>query len=239
MRLFLSGMLALPLAACQSAGMPEMIGTVNDPLEPYNRGVFDTFLFLDRNLLRPAAIVYRGAVPRPVRISVGNLLENLDSPKTFANDVLRGRIDQAGTTFGRFAINSTAGIAGLFDVADRLGLKRHEDDFGKTLATYGVDEGPYLFFILLGPTNVRDLTGSVVDFFFNPFLIAGWSDWAIEQSGDFALTFLATRERNIELLDETRRTSTDFYATVRDAYEQYRRNQLREEAGEPQELPEF
>jgi phospholipid-binding lipoprotein MlaA len=236
---FLCSAIMALLAACQSAGMPPISGEIYDPFESYNRPVFNVFLGVDRNILRPLTEAYRAAIPEPARMSVHNLLQNLDSPKNFANDVLRGRIDQAGTTLERLVINSTVGIAGLFDVAESIGLKPHEDDFGKTLATYGVREGPYFFFILFGPTNARDLTGSVVDFFFNPFLFAGWTGWAIEVSGDYAVTFVDKRERNLELLDQEQRASNDFYATLRDAYEQHRRNEIREEEGQMEQLPQF
>jgi phospholipid-binding lipoprotein MlaA len=227
------------LSGCAMTRTAGDSGGVNDPFESYNRDVFDGYLVLDRNALRPAAEGYRAVVPQPVRVSLRNLLQNLDSPSTFANDVLRGRVAPAGTTLGRFIINSTIGIGGLFEVADRFGLKRHSDDFGKTLATYGVGEGPYLFFVLFGPTNLRDVTGSMVDFFFNPFIIAGWTDWSIAVSGGYALTILDARAVNLELFDDAQRTSIDFYATVRDAYEQSRRSEIREEEGGGEVLPEF
>ncbi len=161
------------LSGCATTRPAEDSGGVDDPFESYNRDVFDAYLVLDRNALRPAAEGYRAVVPQPVRMSLRNLLQNLDLPSIFANDVLRGRVAPAGTTLGRFVVNSTIGIGGLFEVAERFGLKRHSDDFGKTLATYGIGEGPYLFFVLFGPTNLRDVTGTIVDFFFNPFIIAG------------------------------------------------------------------
>ena len=172
-------------------------------------------MFFDRNAFRPLAVAYR-EVPQPVRASLRNLLQNLDSPATFVNDVLRGRIAPAGITLQRLAVNSTVGIGGLFDVADGLGLKAHYDDFGKTLAAYGVDDGPYLFFILLGPTNLRDLTESVVDFLLNPFIFAGWTDWSFAIPGDLGFNFLDTRQQNLELSDRSsaaRSTSTQPCAT--------------------------
>lgn len=238
-RLILLGACFAILVGCAMTRAADSSEGVDDPFKSTNRSVFDTYLVLDRNLLRPAAEGYRAIVPQPVRVSLRNLLQNLDAPSTFANDVLRGRVGPAGNTLGRFVINSTIGIGGLFEVAEGFGLERHSDDFGKTLATYGVGEGPYLFFLIFGPTNLRDVTGSLADFFFNPFIVAGWTDWSIAVSGDFALTILDTRANNLQLFDEAQQTSVDLYSTIRNAYEQSRRHEIREEEGQPDLLPEF
>jgi phospholipid-binding lipoprotein MlaA len=107
---------------------------VGDPFEPMNRSAFQTYLFLDKLAFRPIALTYRNVIPEPIRRSEQNFINNFDSPVIFINDVLRGRMISAGTTLLRATINSTVGVGGLFEVAEHVGLKRHSDDFGKTLA---------------------------------------------------------------------------------------------------------
>jgi phospholipid-binding lipoprotein MlaA len=226
---------ALVLAACASAN----VSSPDDPWEAYNRSAFGTFLFLDRNAFRPAAETYREIVPDPVRVSLQNVMQNLDAPGIFANDVLRGRVQPAETMFMRATINTTLGIGGLFDVAKTMGFEPHLDDFGKTLAEYGVGSGPYLFVILFGPTDVRDLTGSMVDLLLNPLLAIDWAGRFFAISGDVGFKALDRRERNLENWDQVRRSSADFYATIRDAYIQSRNHEIREELGQTEELPEF
>ena len=227
---------ALLLAACAT---PETISNPGDPWEKYNRRSFNTFLFLDRNALLPAAETYRDVVPEPVRVSLQNVLQNLDTPGIFANDVLRGRVDPAGTALMRLAINTTLGLGGLFDVAKTMGFERHSDDFGKTLAEYGVGSGPYLFMILFGPTNVRDFAGSTIDLLFNPLIALSAPERYFALSGDVGFKVLDRRESNLEIWDEVRRLSADSYSTIRDAYIQSRNHEIREELGKTEELPEF
>jgi phospholipid-binding lipoprotein MlaA len=231
--------LGLLLAGCESARAIEGNESVYDPLETMNRAVFKSYLFLDKHAFRPAAEGYRRVLPDSARRSVRNFTNNLDAPAIFFNDVLRGRIEAAGTTLLRAAINSTAGIGGFFEVAEDLGFTRHSDDFGKTLAAYGVRDGPYLFILFLGPTNLRDLTGWVVDFFLSPFMFTGWNGKYFAMAGDVSLKALDTRERNIETLDGLERSSADFYATMRSAYSQARNEEIRRELGKEEKLPNF
>ncbi len=135
----------------------------NDPLEPFNRQMFGVHQVIDRNVLRPATVAYR-VLPDPVRSSVRNVLNNLRTPVVLLNDMLQGQPVRGGDTLGRFVINTTLGLGGLFDVADTyFGVPVHYEDFGQTLATFGVGEGPFLFIPVLGPSNPRDLTGAIVD----------------------------------------------------------------------------
>lgn len=232
------------LAACLilfgCAGMP-MADTndVYDPLEKENRVLFDASLQLDRAVIRPAAVGYRSIIPEGVRDAIRNFLNNLGSPVIFANDVLQGDVDRAGTTLLRITVNSTVGLAGLFDPAAKWGFVRHAGDFGQTLAVYGVGEGPYLFVPLLGPSNARDLTGYGVDFLFDPFTWLPLRENFWWQTGRTALDDLDLRARNIETLDEIQKTSLDFYASVRSLYHQNREAQINH--GEPpvQNLPNF
>ncbi len=227
---------ALLVAGCATS---MNISNPDDPWEEYNRSSFDTFLFLDRNALRPAAETYRDVVPESVRISLQNVLENLDTPGIFANDVLRGQVDPAGTALMRLVINTRLGIVGLFDVAKTMGFEPHSDDFGKTLAEYGVGPGPYLFMILFGPTNVRDFAGSTIDLLFNPLIALTAPGRYFALSGDVGFKVLDRRERNLEIWDEVRRLSADSYSRIRDAFIQSRNHEIREESGKTEDLPEF
>jgi phospholipid-binding lipoprotein MlaA len=230
--------LCLLLSGCAGMRMTDT-GDVYDPLEKENRALFGVTLQLDRAIIRPVAVGYRSVLPMVVRDSIRNFINNLDSPVVFANDVLQGDVDRAGTTLLRLGVNTTIGIGGLFDPATRLGYARHSGDFGLTLATYGVGEGAYLFIPILGPSNVRDLTGYGVDFLFDPFTYFPLRENFYWQTGRQALDDIDLRARNIETLDEVEKTSLDFYASLRSLYHQERESQIRHGAPEIQNLPNF
>ena len=212
---------------------------VYDPLERENRVLFNASVQLDRAIVKPAAIAYRRALPMRVRDSVRNFLNNLASPVVFANDVLQGEVDRAGTTLFRIGVNSTIGIGGLFDPATGFGYPRHSEDFGQTLGVYGVKEGPYLFIPILGPSDARDLTGFGVDFLFDPFTWIPLRETTFWMIGRQGLDDLDLRERTIEPLDEIERSSIDFYASLRSLYHQNRENEIRNGAPAVEELPNF
>ena len=141
-----------------------------DPLESTNRAIFSFNRQSDKWLLDPLTKGYRFVVPKPARSALSRMFLNLGSPKIIVNDFLQLEWKDMAVTTTRFVINSTVGIVGLFDVAKRIGLSGHESDFGQTLALAGTPSGPYLIFPFLGPSNVRDATGSFTDVFFNPFV---------------------------------------------------------------------
>src|SRR5690242_12171740 len=163
--LSLSVSLGLFLAACSTTGGNPQ---ANDPYEQTNRQVFDLDIRLDRHILLPTAQAYNEVVPEFARDGVHNFLLNLNSPVIFANDVLQGEASRGGETLARFVLNSTIGIGGLIDVAGKMGIPYHDEDFGQTLGVWGADEGPYLVLPFFGPSNPRDLTGNVVDIAFDP-----------------------------------------------------------------------
>lgn len=203
---------------------------INDPFEPLNRDLFNFNVGIDQVLLRPAAIAYRDTVPETIRFVVHNVIENLRAPITFANDILQLEIERAGITLFRFAVNSTFGFLGAGDVAADMGMPKHDEDFGQTLAVVGLGEGPYLMLPLLGPSNPRDLVGLIADIFTDP-----WPYVVEADAFSPALTGGETidkRSRNIERLDELETTSLDFYATVRSLYRQHRNDEIRN--GRPQ-----
>jgi phospholipid-binding lipoprotein MlaA len=212
---------------------------INDPFEPVNRVMFDTTVAFDKALFRPAAVAYRAVVPDPIRETIRNFLNNLDSPVILVNDVLQGNADRAGVTLLRAGVNTTIGLAGLIDVASRWGYMRHYEDFGQTLGVLGLGEGPYIFVPLIGPGNPRDIIGWGVDWFFDPLTYARWREKLLWQAGRAGVDFVDLRARNIETLDDLERTSLDYYASVRSLYRQTRNNQIRNGANEVEDLPDF
>lgn len=199
----------------------------NDPLESVNRAIFEFNDAADRFVIRPLAVAYRDTVPDPAQRGIHNALDNLRDPIVFANDLLQGDLDGAGVTLTRFLVNSTIGIAGLFDVADDWGLHRHDQDFGLTFASWGIGDGPYLVLPLLGPSNPRDGTGLLVEFFTDPFsIIASNNDADYLNYIRYGLTTLDQRSRVIDDLDTVRNTSLDYYAAIRSLYQQHRTQQI-------------
>jgi phospholipid-binding lipoprotein MlaA len=222
-----------PLAAlCLAAGLSACATTqgsptqdVFDPIEPVNRAVFGFNMFVDTWLLEPVARAYRFVTPEQARRSVANFLANLRTPVIFANDALQGERERAGITLGRFMINTSLGVAGLFDPATALGYPRHDEDFGQTLGAWGVAAGPYLMLPLLGPSNGRDTAGRVGDYFINP--LNQCCITTDERLGLFGTSAVSEREANIELLDDLRANSIDLYATIRTIYAQKRAADIR------------
>lgn len=213
---------------------------MNDPFEGGNRVMFGANQVLDKVLLRPVSVVYRGVLPDFAQDGVRNFMNNLNAPVIFANDLLQGETDRAGVTLARFGINSTIGLGGLFDVASEFDLPYHDEDFGQTLGTWGLGEGPYLYFLVMGPTNVRDLTGFVVDRGLDPLTYVNWGDDELEYApiARTALNVIDLRARNIDTLDEIERSSVDYYASIRSLYRQSRADAIRNGAPS-KDLPDF
>jgi phospholipid-binding lipoprotein MlaA len=224
-------------AACLCA--PAAHAQVSDPWEGTNRDLFAAHEAIDQAVLEPVARGYRFITPRFVRTGVTNFLGNLKSPVIFANDVLQAEPRRAGTTVARFGINSTIGILGLFDPASAMGLERHDEDFGQTLAVWGVDSGPYIFVPVLGPTTVRDSTGRLIDMVFDPL------NWATFDEVDEArlirggLSGLSAREALLDPVDEVRENSPDPYVTFRSTYSLVRESAIRNGPTSVEQLPDF
>jgi phospholipid-binding lipoprotein MlaA len=210
----------------------------NDPFEGSNRFFFGVNQVLDELLLRPVSVVYRAVLPDFARNGVRNFLNNLNSPVIFANDVLQGEGDRAGDTLIRFGVNSTIGVGGLVDVAKDLGHPYHDEDFGQTLAVWGVEDGPYFYFPVMGPSSARDFTGFVVDRGFDPLTYVNWGDDDWVPVARTALNVIDLRSRNIETLDDIERSSVDYYASIRSLYRQSRADSIRNGAPS-QDLPDF
>jgi phospholipid-binding lipoprotein MlaA len=211
----------------------------DDPLEPMNRFFFDFNQRLDRHAALPAASFYSSAVPRPVRSTVHNVLNNLGGPVTAANDVLQLEFENAGIAASRFIINTTIGVVGIFDVATDWGLPAAHRDFGETLGVYGVPPGPYLVLPFRGPTAVRDLAGSYVDGYFTPLRYARYSGRNYVGLVRSSLGSIDNRSANIVTYRDIERASVDYYATMRAYYLQRRARQVEEKSVQTAELPDF
>ena len=201
-----------------------------DPFEPVNRFIFAINETLDIFILQPVAATYRFLLPDLVRDSVRAAMRNLEAPVIFLNELWQGKEDEASETLVRFGINSTLGLAGLFDVAESFGYEYRSEDFGQTLGVYGAGPGPYIVLPLFGPSSVRDAIGRGVDSLIDP-----WSYvlTAANVKNDTeillarkALSGIDTRSRNIETLEELKRDSVDFYARIRSLFLQLRRSEI-------------
>lgn len=223
------------LAGCATKD-PEALAQ-NDPWEPTNRAVFDFDVKLDHFVAAPIAKFYRGTMPEPARRSGHNALENLHAPVVLVNDVLQGDEDKAVDTVSRFVVNSTAGLAGLIDVASRVGIPSHENDFGITLGKAGAQEGSYLVLPLLGPKPPRDLVGTGVDIAFDPLTYITWNNSTLYMIVRAGLTVLDQRAANIDSVASIERSSIDFYASTRSLYRQYRNGELHSGTTVGQDLP--
>ncbi|MFT4671753.1 MAG: phospholipid-binding lipoprotein MlaA [Pseudohongiellaceae bacterium] len=153
-RTCLFALVSLSLVACASSEV--------DPYEGFNRKMASFNNGVDIAVIKPAAQVYKAAAPKPVQTSVSNFFANLGEPWTAINQLLQGRVKMAGSDTGRFLVNSTLGVAGLFDVAASMGLPRHQEDFGQTLGVWGLPQGPYIVLPMLGPSSGRGLVSQYV-----------------------------------------------------------------------------
>lgn len=195
-----------------------------DPLEPFNRVSFAVNEGVDLLVLDPVASAYDWLLPEAVEEAIRNVFENLEEPVTVVNDLLQLQPRDAARSFGRFALNTTVGLGGLFDPAHRLGLEAHDTDFGETLGAWGVPSGPYLVIPLLGPTTVRDAVGGAVDTLFQPHTYAPLGAQLAVRTGDG----LTEYELHAPMLEALRQSSVDYYTALRSAYLQARDREIAE-----------
>tara|TARA_B100001175_G_scaffold195673_1_gene166031 strand:- start:2858 stop:3595 length:738 start_codon:yes stop_codon:yes gene_type:complete len=206
---------------------------VKDCFESINRGIFAFNKGLDKIIFEPLSRGYR-KLPQPIRSGTSNVLNNLGNVVTIPNNVLQGQIKDAGINSLRLAINSSLGIAGIFDVASYYGLeKRDKEDYGQTLGTWGVGEGCYFILPVLGPTTVRDSIGSLAnlsggDAWYN-VTVANNTQYFNE--ADYYLSRVLTgvdfRAKNLESFDSLEKTSIDLYASIRSLYLQDRQRKIK------------
>ncbi len=192
----------------------------NDPWEPFNEKTFWFNRQFDRYLLKPVATGYDWVLPDPVQVSVGNALDNLDVVRRLTNNLLQLKFSGAGREVARFTINSTIGVAGLFDVAkDEIGIEQSNEDTGQTLGSYGVEPGPYLVLPFLPVTTVRDGIGLVADTAMNPL------NYFIPIGATLGLSAADTvneRSLNLEKFENVEEGVIDLYSAVRNGYLQRR-----------------
>jgi phospholipid-binding lipoprotein MlaA len=211
--------------------------TRNDPLEPTNRQVFAADEFVDRNAMKPVAQAYRDYVPVVVQRRLHDLLANLQGPVIEVNDLLQGNFDRGWVTFQRFAVNSTVGVLGLFDVASDWDLPFHNADYGQTLAVWGIGEGPYIVLPIFGPSNVRDAVGTGMGFFLDPLAFVGGTNALYAGYARGVANGVDDRAGQIDPLDELQKSSLDFYATLRSVYRQHRAFEIAQALGKSEEPP--
>jgi phospholipid-binding lipoprotein MlaA len=217
---------ALLLALCLSlfgcAAQPNAKRDPHDPFERVNRATFHFNEVADRTVAKPVARLYRKVTPRVVRTGVSNFLDNLSYPVTIVNDVLQAKFTAAGRDTARLLINSTVGIAGVFDFASSDGLEKNDEDFGQTLGRWGVKPGPYIVIPLLGPSDVRDGLGRIADVYADPrhYMQNAWLSWGL-----WGLAVVDLRSRLLDV-DKAFGGVYDRYAFIRNAYLQRRQYQV-------------
>jgi phospholipid-binding lipoprotein MlaA len=222
--------------ATQQAAQAQPPGDANqqtgyaDPLAPFNEKMFTFNLKLDDWILRPVASGYATIAPEKVRISVGNFLDNTRFIPRFANNLFQAKFVEAGTEVARFGINTTVGVVGLFDPADKwFGLKKHPNDFGLTIRYYEVPTGPYVMLPFFGPSTIGDTVGLVADGAMDPIsYVVPWYVALSVASGRRIVEAVNYRSLHLNQFEEADRYAIDLYGAVQDAYLQTRVHEVKE-----------
>lgn len=232
-RLALSLLLAVAVGLGGCATGPD--ADPRDPLEPFNRGMFQFNEDLDKAFVEPLAKGYNAIMPGPLNQGVTNFFDNLRDVDSAVNNLLQFKIGRAFSDLGRVAVNTTVGILGFVDVASNLNLPSYKEDFGQTLGVWGVETGPYLVLPFFGPSSGRDGVGVVVDWFIDPL-------YFIDDDGlKWGLRGLRLVDTRADLLNASRvfsQAALDPYSFIRDAYLQRRRSQVFD-GNPPEEEPVF
>jgi len=208
--------------------------TSADPWQGVNRGIYKFNEGLDKAVLKPVAKGYRFVLPNWLRAATGRVLANVSYPSVAVNQLLQGKPKLFFQDTGRFLANSTLGLGGIFDVADRMHMPAHDEDFGQTLAVWGVPSGPYFMLPLLGPSSLRDAPSKISDYFLRPIR---YTD--LEPLFDYSETVLRIVDTRANLLssDATLDSAYDKYGIIRDAWVQ-RREYLIYDGNPPEEALE-
>lgn len=212
--------------AAELESAPVSTTAVPDPWEGFNRKMFAINNGLDGALFVPAAKAYRAVTHKKQRKGIRNFLANLGTPITLANDILQGEFGRAGKTASRFVVNSTIGFGGMGDPAERMGVAQHSEDFGQTLAVWGVSSGPYLVLPFFGPSTLRDGFGRAVDMGTDPAIWIRTDAAAYFRYSTTGMTLLSAREPLIEPLADIEADSLDYYASIRSFYLQSRQREI-------------
>ena len=233
-RCFLHTTIAVLLVGCALTGEPAHYNS--DPLESYNRAMFAFNDVVDKTIFKPAAQAYQAILPDLFITGVGNFLSNISYFLVLINDILQFKFHQAAVDSSRIVFNTTFGVAGLFDVASRMELPKHTEDFGQTLGYWGIGEGYYLVLPLLGSNTVRDTFGLIGNFYTNPMTWATdseavtWSLWGLD--------FINRRAESLQVERAFADAQIEPYSFRRSAYLQMRRN-LVYDGNPPKPEPEF
>lgn len=202
----------------------EEIIEIADPMESINRAFFAFNDTLYTYALKPVAKVAR-FIPEPVRISIKNFVSNITTPVRFINSLLQGKFQDAGTEGGRFMINSTLGIVGLFDVAREMEIYKKDEDTGQTLGYYGAGQGFYIVIPFIGPSSLRDSIGLVGNFYMDPLsLLSPERDYYIAQTG----IIINEVSLDKDTYESIKKEQLDPYLFIRDAYAQHRQGKVEE-----------
>ena len=196
---------------------------IYDPFEPVNRAIFSFNNVADRVILEPVAKGYK-KLPSPIQSGISNFLSNLRAPLVVVNQLLQGQGENAIQSSGRFIINSTVGLLGVFDVAEKIGIEEKEEDFGQTLATWGVGDGFYIVLPLFGPSNMRDTSGMLITMVTDPinaYAVSEGEAWLVPMRT--AANAVDQRSKIIDEVNALRDNSVDYYAAVRSSYYQNRK----------------
>lgn len=227
-KMLICSLAVVTLSACTATSHH---GDIHDPFEDVNRATLKFNETVDKAVLEPVAKGYRKFTPRAGRTVLSNFLKNLNTPVEMGNQLLQGDIEGFGNAAARGTINTLAGFGGVLDLATEAGFEHEAEDFGQTLAVWGLDSGAYLMLPFMGPSNARDLGGRIVDSYADPLRLYLFN---IEEEGihyaRLGASALTQREALIDVIDDLRRNSFDYYAAVRSAYYQ-QRNALIQEGG--------
>ena len=222
------------LTSCASIGnsAEHNEGGIYDPFESSNRLVMSFNQGVDFVIVNPVIKGYRTVAPKPVRSGIRNFLRNLRSPITFANQLLQGDLPGARDVLVRTAVNTTVGVGGIFDVAGYEGIEYEPEDFGQTLAVWGVGDGPYMVVPFIGPSSLRDYSGYFVDSMADPLRMYLHN---IDEDGIYyakvGADYLDIRESVADSLTELKSSSIDYYAAVRSTYFQHRQALINDHKG--------
>jgi len=212
----------LAMSACASSDQMRN-SDVYDPYEPYNRAVFAFNDGLDYVLLNPITEVYRFVIPGAFRTAIANVLNNIKSPVYLANELLQGDLDGAALVTKRFVFNTFTGFGGILDTASWEGMTYEPEDFGQTLATWGVGTGGYFVLPIFGPSSVRDTFGMVGDMAMDPI---NWYAWNNDKDDLLTIRMVATgltaKDQYMDLQKDLKRNSLDYYAATRSVWAQRR-----------------
>jgi len=225
--ILLSVLFLLASCATNPNGTKMKISDEESKLEIYNRAMFNFNYQFDKMVLKPVAKGYKSVTTQSIRNRVTNFFNNLEEPAYAINNLLQGEMKSSGLSVARFAVNSTLGLLGTFDVAEGWGLEKKKNSFDATMALYCTPDGPFIVMPILGPSTPRYLIGWGVDSMTDPMYWALWDkqdeDWAVALSyGGTALKYINKRAENMSLLDSLEEGSVDYYATIKAAFMQNR-----------------